>query len=501
MASLIKKNIRIFGFGKMASLFFVCLLFSLSGRSGSSLSFEQHILSAVSDHYYGTYALLPLTLLICFSFFNDDETFVIVRYRSYFSYFCTKWFGTGLFALLIILIQAAAALLSGIGLPFDNVWNLPSGAVDAELFSVLAQYFKSPLSAFLRYMVFQFVGIWVLHGLCMWIGHFIEVKWSLGILITLYVSAALWIKVPFLQKLPLTGINHLLILHHNLNNTGRLMITVTTVVLLIVVILWTVHNRWHSHLTFAFAFASGYGLLPYYLRKLASKRNLLVLCAVVVSLTLYKGFKNPCLETGAEWICFLFAGHGTGYLSILSFLEMLIMNGTALYLLAVFIENTVSGQSIFTSIRIKGRKELMNTILTAGTVFLFIYCLFWFAGGSIGTYLFGFLFDVKAAEYLICAVLLKFFDLLLQYLIMLVVYVCTKQITAGFLVLIAFNLFSIAPLSKMSYFPIGLSSMVRITLFDTESGIPVFLAFGLIFSFAQLIFLWLLKYGYKKLLD
>ena len=50
MAALSKKNFRLWGYGKVFVLFAGCLLFSVSGRLNGGIYFEQHILSAVSDH-------------------------------------------------------------------------------------------------------------------------------------------------------------------------------------------------------------------------------------------------------------------------------------------------------------------------------------------------------------------------------------------------------------------------------------------------------------------
>ena len=95
MAALSKKNFRLWGYGKVFVLFAGCLLFSVSGRLNEGIYFEQHILSAVSDHYYLTCFLLPVLLLSCFSFLEDDGENVILRFQSYHSYFYRKWLGTG----------------------------------------------------------------------------------------------------------------------------------------------------------------------------------------------------------------------------------------------------------------------------------------------------------------------------------------------------------------------------------------------------------------------
>ena len=72
MIALIRKNLRLWGYGKSLALFTGCILFSISGRLNGGIAYERHILSAVSDHYYLTYFVLPIVLLSCFSFIDDD---------------------------------------------------------------------------------------------------------------------------------------------------------------------------------------------------------------------------------------------------------------------------------------------------------------------------------------------------------------------------------------------------------------------------------------------
>ena len=55
MIALIRKNLRLWGYGKSLALFTGCILFSISGRLNGGIAYERHILSAVSDHYYLTY--------------------------------------------------------------------------------------------------------------------------------------------------------------------------------------------------------------------------------------------------------------------------------------------------------------------------------------------------------------------------------------------------------------------------------------------------------------
>ena len=386
MIALIRKNLRLWGYGKSLALFAGCILFSISGRLNGGIAYERHILSAVSDHYYLTYFVLPIVLLSCFSFIDDDGEPVILRFQSYHSYFLKKWIGAGLIAVILTAVQTGAILLSGIGLPLGNEWNLAAGTTEAELFSALEQLFVSPLQAFVCFTLFQLIGSWLIFGICMWIGHFTERKWTIRIVIVLYVLSAVWIKLPAIQNIPLTSFNHLLILHHNFGEPARPWITGFTLLLFMLTIMFSVRFAWRGHLPQLRL--KCHGIAAYYSYELMTKRNILILLAVVVGITLYKGLGYGAAESDAEWIYSLFAGHGTGYFQVFPFLEMLITSGVPLYLLAAFVEHTVNGQSIFISVRAKSRRHLVKGILSVSTKFLIIYAFFLLMAGLIGASLF-----------------------------------------------------------------------------------------------------------------
>ena len=188
------------------------------------------------------------TGLSCFSFIDDDGEPVILRFQSYHSYFLKKWIGVGLIAVILTAVQTGAILLSGIGLPLGNEWNLAAGATEAELFSTLEQLFASPLQAFVCFTLYQLIGSWLIFGICMWIGHFAGRKWTIRIVIVLYVLSAVWIKLPAIQNIPLTSFNHLLILHHNLVVPHRFEITACTLLLLVLIIAISIRFAWRGQL-------------------------------------------------------------------------------------------------------------------------------------------------------------------------------------------------------------------------------------------------------------
>lgn len=498
MEALIKKNLRLWGFGKALALFAGGLLYFLGGRYNGGIYYEQHILSAVSDHYYLTYFMLPILLMSCFSFLEDDAETVILRFQSYHAYFLRKWLGTMVIAFLLSAVQCAAVLLSGTGLPMGNRWDLPAGATAAELFSVLQQYFSTPVHAFAAFSLYQFCGTLILFGICMWLGHFCGRKWSIRLLLALYLLSAFWMKLPSIQNLPLTGFNHLLILHHNLGSHSRFAVTGITLLVLLIIIIATVRFGWKGHISLPRRRISG--INAYYVRELGTGRNLLVLCIVVLAMILYKGAGLRLTESGADWIYSLFAGHGTGYFQVFPFLEMMITVGAPLYLLAVFVEQTVSGQSLFISLRAVSRRKLMRGILTAGIIFLAAYALLWLTAGIFATGVFGYEAGKTVWSLLLYAVFMRFLDTMVQYLVMMCIYVFSKQITIGFLALIAGNLLCMIPQPWGSYLPFGLSGLTRIAELNYGVGISAAAALGMEASLVILMLVWLSLLGCKKIL-
>lgn len=499
MMALIKKNLRIWGWGKVLAAFGGCLIFASSGRSAAGRSYEQHLLSAAADHYYLTYFWLPILLLSCFSVMEDDGGMVILRFRSYRAYFWRKWLSVGLIALALVAVQSAAIGLSGLGLPPANQWELPAGAVDEELFVVFKPYFSAPLQAFSVCTLYQFCGSWIILGICMWLGHFGGRKWSIRLILALYLLSAVWIKLPFIQKLPLTGFDHLLILHHNLGSSRRLAITVLTIGILALLIMVTIQKTGQGGVSLPRR--PVWGMTTYYSRELVTQQNLLLLGVVVLMVVLYKGLASSQLESGQAWVYTLFAGHGTGYFRVLPFLEMLIINGAPLYLLAVFVEQTVSGRSLFIAVRAKSGRHMLGGIVSAGTTFLAGYALLWLGAGSIGLLFWGWGGETAAWKMLSYAVVMKFLDLWVQYLVMMGLYAVTKQITISFLVLAAGNLLCIIPQPWAAYVPFGLSSLTRIREMSGVVGISAVFAGAVEAALAAGLLIGLFVAGWQKILD
>lgn len=276
MIPLIRKNIRLLGIGKNLLLFIGCFLFSFSSRGGTVLSFEQHLLSGTTEHYYLIFFLMPLVLLSCLPLAEDDPPYVIFRFGSYRHYFIRKWISLGVLPAILVLVQLAAILLSGVGLPMENTWRLPDGSLEAELFEALSQVFSSPLTAFAGCIGYLFLGIWLISGLCIWLAHFAGHKHSVRIVVGLYVLSILWVKVPGIHAFPITGLNHLLIFHHNLGIPHRWLVTGITAALLALFLIGSV--CFPSKRKLLGKSQKRRGVQAYYQRALFQKQNYAVLC-------------------------------------------------------------------------------------------------------------------------------------------------------------------------------------------------------------------------------
>jgi hypothetical protein len=471
------------------------VIFSLSTRVGTHQSFIQHCLIVISDHYYVMYFLIPLYLLICFFMMEDDSHVVIARYGSYSRYFWSKWLSLVVITVWVMLIQLAGITVTGIGLPLDGGWGFTQDVTE-ELFVALMGVFPSPGLCFLAVVGFMCAGLALVGMICLWMGHFLSRSWAVRVLIGVFVLSLLGMRIEVIRGLPLTLVNHLVILHHNLS-WARLVITLATSIVLIAVIAWTVRKHWQQHVGFTRRRVRG--LTPYYCRELVSVKNLLILAGVVGILVGWKYAQSGGGMTGEQWVMRLFAGHGTGGFHVLSFIEMLVMNGAPLYLLAVFIERVATSHSIYVTVRLKKRSVILKGILSSAGVLLVVYGAMLIVVPSLGMAIAGITPDGNLVGLLGISAGLRVLDISVQFLAMMVIYCVTGQITAGFGVLVGVNLLCMVPVVSR-YLPFGLASLSRVNLPEWGlDGLVVPMVIGILVTTSGVFLGWLSRAGYQLL--
>lgn len=344
----------------------------------------------------------------------------------------------------------------------------------------------------------MFVGLCVIALLAMWVGHFLSKSWTIKIMILLYLLSVGSMRIELIRELPLTIFNHIVILHHNLSGPHRLAITLSTSAVLVCLILWTTKRFWNRHLNFKKRQVQG--ITQYYCKELISGKNVIILGVIVMVMVAWKYLQSAGDINAEEWIIRLFAGHGTGGFHVLNFIEMLLLNGTPIYLLATFIEKATTEHSAFVTIRLKMRKDVLVGILTATLLFILLYGVFLAVLPIIGLAVMGLPPDSSTLALLGLSVGMKLLDIAAQALFITAIYCLTGQITIGFIGLITVNLLCTAPPVLAKYLPFGLSSLSRINLPQIGAeGISSSYAIGILFATSALFISWLFTAGYKRL--
>ncbi len=498
MINLLRINLKGGVKGVLAALFTVCLIFGYSVRTGPEPSFSQHCLAIITDHYYLLYFMLPLFLLLIFFVIEDDSEAVILRYQTYFRYFTHKWLSLAAIAFFFMAVQLIAIGISGIGLPVGGGWSIAAGSTTQELFTTLSASFPSPVFCLFAASAYMLAGLCIAALITMWIGHFVSKSGAVKIIVFLYLLSVMSIKVGFVRDWPITTFNYFVILHHNLTSLHRLTITAVTSAILIGIILWTAKKHWNQRLFIAKRTAKG--ITPYYCKELLSRKNVITLVAVVLVMVIWKYLQRAGDINGSEWIMSLYAGHGTGGFHILSFIEMLLLNGTPVYLLGVFIEKVTTEHSAFITIRLKKRRDILAGILTSGLLFIFMYGVFLAVFPIVGFAVLGTPPVGGTLALLGTAVIMKLLDIMVQALCILVIYCLTGQITVGFVGLVAANLLCIAATGLARYLPFGLSSLSRINIPKLGAeGVGSLYVLGILLATCVLLVGWLFTVGVKRL--
>jgi hypothetical protein len=176
------------------------------------------------------------------------------------------------------------------------------------------------------------------------------------------------------------------------------------------------------------------------------------------------------------------------------------MNGTPVYLIAVFVEKVASEHSAFITVRLKKRRDLLGGILTAVLLFILLYGVLLAVLPVIALTIMGLPPDAGALALLGSSVAMKITDIAVQALFVTAAYCLTGQIIIGFVGLVVINLLCVAPSGFAKYLPFGMSSLLRSDLpqIGAES-LPSVCAIGILLATGVLFTGWLCIAGYKRL--
>lgn len=485
------------GWGKFLLLLAFSVAFGASERTGGASALSTHVLAALNDQYYFIFAVLPILLFICGSVMEDDAEIVIFRYGTYRRYFTAKWSGLGLLCSGLWLAQMVTLFLTGLGLQVTaNKWDdLSGGNLSKETASLLAEHFPGPWAALLCTAIFLLIGYWLVSLLALWLGHFLSRPDATKALLALYALSVLSIKLPVISRPPFcywTGLNYWVLLLHNLAENWRFPLTVIVTILFVAAVAYTIRSGWrHS----PFARRAPRGLAAYYRRLLFSNSNMLLLFGSIFLLAGWIWYSGGAPQTGREWVFRLLAGHGTGYFYPLGFMALLFAELFPLWPLGRMLSQAASEHSVCLAVRLKRRSDLLWPLLRASGEWIACWCGLLVLAEAVPALMLGFELPVGL---ILEATGLRFLDMALQALVICLLLCLSGQAVFGFLSVILLHTLSLLPIL---WFPVGLSSLLRLHFMETGGVMhPTWAALELGICNLILLF-WLYRYGAKRLFE
>ncbi len=420
---------------------------------------------------------------------------MLLRYGTYRRYFFAKWRSLAILSMLLWLGQMLAILLSGLGLPISGGW-VSSMGYKSEIFELLQGIFSSPVEAALGCAGYLLLGYWIIGLTVLWLGHFCQRSLAVKLLMALYLLAVAWIKLPVMSRPPFvyfTGINHWVLLLHNLTPSWRLAVTAGTTLALIAGMVWSARFKWRTRSNLLRHGQKG--LAPYYGRLLFSRQNVLLLTGVILLLTAWSWLRSGPPENAYDWLLRLFAGHGIGYFYPMGLLFLLVMDALPLWVLCILSERSAGERTAFLTIRLTRRRELMQAILSTALLWILLCgCLL-----SAAAVIPPLMLDLPVDGWLTLSVVgLKLLDISVQFLVILAILCLMGHTTAGFAAVMLMHFLCTLPIP---WLPVGLSSMIRLSLPQTDGIIPLSSAGLLLSGLACGLILWLNIQGTKRLFN
>lgn len=503
MKIIIKEDIKSFFTFKVLFLIFGCLLFGIGERQSTNLSYQGYILSMVTDHYYLTFFMAPVFLFFIFKNLNEDMKYILIRFKTYWTFFLSKVLGIIINVIGFITIQLSVFLILGLGLPFNNSFELNKSSLqDMTLFKELYKHFRSPLSAIVASVSYMILGLIVISIIFFIINHFFSKKLASKSMITLYVLMVVGLRLPSMNSIPFLFMNNFFILHHNFTKIGNLLVSILSMLILLILSFILIKKYWNRTIYLPKLFKRT-DKLNYYSIKIFSKKNLIILTSVIILISLWKLIKFTMYEeiSMSEYFISLFYEYDVNTINILSFLEMLVLNGTPLYLLSIFLEREGNARSLPMTIRFGEKIKWIDILLKNSVVFIGVYIISIIAVALLLSVLKGLRIEnlIETFKLISLIGISRFLDIMLQFLLLFTLYTFFGSMTIAFLGTISANLVLFLPWRWVIYFPVGISSIARNNLLLGDVGISFFTSIGISLLCNVIILIYIRKIAYKKL--
>ena len=496
MKTLIKLDLNKLISNKLLFLLFGLTIFSMDERITQTLSSQQFILYIFTEHYYLTYLMMPIFMLSIYSSLDDDMEYILIRSTSYWNYFKGKLAVYGIFSFMFVIAQFVVAFIMSIGLRSDNNFNVPNNP-SYELFGYYSQHFSSVTQAIFINCIYMIAGLFIVSIAFFTINNFFNKKVSTKIIIIVYILMIFGLKIDKVNNLPIVFIDNYIIFHRNFGYDSKLFINILTMTTVLIVVCILNKKYWNKKLKIKDIRKNK---ISYYKRLLFSRYNIVMICSVLILMSFWGLLKgNSSFESMNDYLVNLFVGHPVNNIRIIEFLEMLVLNTTPIYIIAIFLEQESSERSLFINIRFGKGIKWMNSILKTSMLFVVSYVLLNIAIPiAIGIFN-NIPITSQVIQLSTNIFIIKVLDLSLQVLVLILLYSLSKNITLSFLSLLLLNSLCFLPFKWCLYLPFGISSLSRFKYIGDYglTLIPVIIELS---AFILLSFIYIEKFAYKKIL-
>ena len=424
----------------------------------------------------------------------------MIRSTSYWNYFKGKLAVCGIFSFMFVIAQFVVAFIMSIGLRSDNSFNVPNNP-SYELFGYYSQHFSSVTQAIFINCIYMIAGLFIVSIAFFTINNFFSKKVSTKIIIIAYILMIFGLKIDKVNNLPIVFIDNYIIFHRNFGYDLKLFINILTMTTVLIVVCILNKKYWNKKLKIKDIRKNKIEADSYYKRLLFSRYNIVMICSVLILMSFWGLLKgNSSFESMNDYLVNLFVGHPVNDIRIIEFLEMLVLNTTPIYIIAIFLEQESSERSLFVNIRFGKGIKWMNSILKTSMLFVVSYVLLNIAIPiAIGIFN-GIPVTGEVVELVTSIFITKSLDLSLQVLVLISMYSLSKNITLSFLSLLLFNALCFLPFKWCLYLPFGMSSLSRFKYIIGDYGLELLPVIVELLTFVLLNFIFIGKYAYKKIL-
>lgn len=500
MISILKHEVRKLISFPLWFLIAIDILFLIAERQNTSDHFEIFTLRMLTEHYLLIFCMTPIFLLSIYRSLEPVSPFILIRSRQFTNYFYTKWLSILFYTLLFVLLQVLIVVITGIGLPHGNFYPT-SSAFENELFYYFEATISNPLVAILLAVLYMFIGLSFVGISILTIFHFFSRKMVIFVILLAYIMMILSIKMPTFSHLSFLSMNRFIILHHNFLVDHGVLWSIIQIIGLFIVQVILIRFAWYRKFSISWR---PKGMFYYYALSLWTPQNWFILCGILGILTLWKS-QVGMEESVQDYFLRFFYGFEIGDFHILTFLEQLVYYGTPLYLFAIFIQSMCSEKHFHVFIRIKKKRNWVLAVVSNGILWSILYtCL-----------TFGFLIllsvltnkswtshTIQTIESLqlfdwLMFFFLKILEFSLLFLLFFLLFICLKNVTVSYLIVMAMHAMNLLSFQIFRYNPAGIGTIARLKILEASNGIPLNHAL-LLLSIGVILLLSLIRGSYKR---